>query len=123
MLLFQALPACDFELHRRGLETAKKVEAVNDGAAWILRFIDYHCPKAERAIDFAYAQSYVGRMGKANLGEETEALKSWFEDRCHQLKHEPPRRLLSELTWFGQQAETAKQEAVMEHGLRYLSRR
>jgi hypothetical protein len=111
------------ELHRRGLGRAEKVVAVNDGAAWIQSFIDYHCPKAERVIDFAHAQSYVGRIGKAILGEETEAFKSWYKDKCHQLKHEPPQALLSELTWFGQQAQTAEQEAVVEHGLRYLAQR
>ena len=62
----RSYPAREFEhfalgeLHRRGLEEAKEVVAVNDGAAWIQSFIDYHCPKAVRVIDFAHAQSYVG---------------------------------------------------------------
>ena len=111
------------ELHRRGLGTAKEVVAVNDGAAWIQSFIDYHCPNAVRIIDFAHAQSYVGLMGKAILGEETEAFTAWYQKKSHQLKHEPPNRLLADLAWFGQQAQTIEQEIAIERGLSYLSRR
>ena len=38
------------ELHRRGLERARTVVAVNDGAQWIQSFIDYHCPQAVRIM-------------------------------------------------------------------------
>ena len=125
----RSYPAREFEryalgeLHRRGVEEAKQVVAVNDGAAWIQSFIDYHCPKAVRIIDFAHARSYVGLMGKAILGEETKAFTSWFEEKSHQLKHEPPNRLLADLAWFGQQAQSIEQETAVGRGLNYLSRR
>jgi len=111
------------ELHRRGVEKAKEVVAVNDGAAWIQSLIDYRCPKAVRVIDFVHAQSYVGLIGKALLGEETEAFTSWYQKKSHQLKQEPPNRLLADLAWFGQQARTIEQEIAVERGLSYLSRR
>jgi hypothetical protein len=111
------------ELHRRGLDEAQKVVAVNDGAAWIQSFNDYHCPQAVRVIDFAHAQGYVAQIGKAILGEETTELKAWLKDKAHQAKHEPPQRLLSELAWFGHQAQTDEQKTVIEQGLRYLSQR
>jgi len=125
----RSYPAREFEryalgeLHRRGLEQAKEVVAVNDGAAWIQSFIDYHCPKAVRVIDFAHAQSYVGLIGKAILGEETTDFKAWYRAKSHQLKHKPPNHFLSELAWFGQQAQTTEQEVAIERGLSYLSRR
>ena len=125
----RSYPARDFEryalaeLHRRGMEKAKEIVTVNDGATWIQSFIDYHCPEAVRVIDFAHALGYVGGIGKTILGEETQAFNTWFKTKSHQLKHEPPHRLLSELAWFGQKAETMEQEAVIESGLSYLSRR
>lgn len=125
----RSYPARDFEryalteLHRRGMEKAKEIVTVNDGATWIQSFIDYHCPEAVRVIDFAHALGYVGCIGKTILGEETKAFNTWFKTKSHQLKHEPPHRLLSELAWFGQKAETMEQEAVIESGLSYLSRR
>lgn len=39
------------ELHWRGVERAKAVCAVTDGAEWLQGFIDDHCPKALRILD------------------------------------------------------------------------
>lgn len=111
------------ELYRRGLSEAETVVTVNDGAVWIQSFIDYHCPKAVRVIDFAHALSYVGQIGKTMLGEETDAFHTWFQEKSHQLKHQPPQRLLSELALFGQQAQTDEQAVAIEHGMRYLADR
>lgn len=57
-----------YEWQRRGGENAERVAAVNDGAAWIQAFIDYHCPQAIRVIDFAHAQAYLAIIGKAISG-------------------------------------------------------
>ena len=111
------------ELHRRGIERAAVKVAVNDGSAWIQSFIDYHCPKAVRIIDFAHATSYVAKIGRAVLGEESVKFPGWFRAACHQIKHEPPQRFLPELTWFGQQAQGLEQEMAIDQALRYLRRR
>ena len=96
---------------------------MNDGSEWIQSFIDFHCPKAVRVIDFSHAQEYLARMGKAILGENTEAFSSWYQKQSHQLKHQPPNRLLSELAWFGQRAQTVEQEAQVYRTMHYLTRR
>jgi len=111
------------ELHRRGLEGATKVVAVNDGSEWIQSFIDYHCPKAVRIIDFSHAQGHLAQMGKAILGENTEAFSSWYKNQSHQLKHQPPNRLLSDLAWFGRQAQTVEQQAQVYRTMHYLTHR
>lgn len=53
------------ELHRRGVERAEAVCAVTDGAEWLQGFIDDHCPKALRILDFAHGAEYVSAMGQA----------------------------------------------------------
>ena len=111
------------ELHHRGVEKAKKVVTVNDGAVWIQSFVDYHCPRAVRILDFSHAQSHLAKMGKVLLGEETAAFKSWYDDVSHQLKHEPPQRFLRKLAWYGQQAQTDEQKVVVDQVLRYLVKR
>ena len=111
------------ELHRRGLEGAKNVVAVNDGSQWIQSFIDFHCPKAVRIIDFSHAQGYLARMGKAILGQNTETFSSWYKNQSHQLKHQPPNKLLSHLAWFGQRAQTLEQEAEVQRTMHYLTQR
>jgi hypothetical protein len=39
------------EIHRRGVENAKQVAAVMDGADWEQSFVDFHCPRAIRILD------------------------------------------------------------------------
>jgi hypothetical protein len=111
------------ELHRRGLEKAKTVVAVNDGAAWIQSFIDYHCPKAIRIIDFAHALEHVADAGKAIWDEESDTFKGWFEHMAHQLKHKPPQRTLADLRLLQPKAKNSEQEAALDCATHYLRKR
>lgn len=111
------------ELHRRGLEKAQTVVAVNDGAAWIQSFLDYHCPTAERIIDFAHAASHVARAGKAVWDEESETFKNWFGDACHRLKHKPPTETLGTLRLLQAKAKSDEQAAQIDSALFYLQSR
>ncbi len=53
------------ETHRRGLERAAAVCAVQDGAEWRPRLVDYHRPDAVRILDFAHAASAISDIGEA----------------------------------------------------------
>lgn len=53
------------ELHRRGIEAARRVGAVVDGAVWCQSFIDLHYPAAIRILDFAHAAAYVTMIAQA----------------------------------------------------------
>jgi hypothetical protein len=53
------------ETHRRGLEWAAEVCAVQDGAEWLQGLVDYHRADAVRIIDFAHAAEYVNGIGQA----------------------------------------------------------
>lgn len=111
------------ELHRRGLENAVTVVAVNDGAEWIQRFIDYHCPQAVRIIDFAHALEHIADAGKAIWGEGSDAFKNWFERMAHQLKHDPPQRTVADLRLLQPKANTDEQAATLDQAIHYLQRR
>ena len=111
------------ELHRRGLEKATTVVAVNDGAEWIQHFLDYHCPDAERIIDFAHAASYVAQAGKAIWDEEGETFKGWFAAACHRLKHRPPEETTANLRLLQPKAKTDEQMAQIDGALYYLNKR
>lgn len=111
------------ELHHRGLERAKTVVAVNDGAEWIQSFIDYHCPQAVRIIDFAHALGYIADAGKAIWGEGSAAFKNWFERMAHQLKHDPPQRTVADLRLLQPKAKTDEQAATLDQAIHYLQRR
>jgi hypothetical protein len=47
------------ELRRRGIERAKQVCAIQDGAEWIQGFVQGHRHDALRILDFAHAASYI----------------------------------------------------------------
>lgn len=125
----RSYPAREFEryswaeLHRRGLEKATTVVAVNDGAEWISSFLDYHCPQAQRIIDFAHAASYLAKAGKAIWEEESVTFKHWFASACHRLKHRPPEETIANLRLLQPKAKTDEQMAPIDSALFYLNKR
>lgn len=125
----RSYPAREFEryalaeLHRRGLENAGQVVAVNDGAEWIQRFLDYHCPRAKPILDFAHAASYVARAGKAIWDEESETFKDWYQAACHRLKHDPPEETVANLRLLRPKAKTEAQLAQIDAAIFYLETR
>ena len=85
------------ELHRRGTERAEAVCAVTDGAEWLQGFVDEQCPTALRILDFAHAAEYVNAFGQA-ASEAGEALApTWLDQQLHDLKHDGPEPVLTEL--------------------------
>jgi hypothetical protein len=85
------------EIQRRGIENAKEVAAVMDGADWEQNFVDFHCPQAVRILDFAHAAGHIHPIGECVHGEHTPESQAWLKARLHRLKHEGPDTLLSEI--------------------------
>jgi hypothetical protein len=108
------------ELHRRGLERAERVIAVSDGAEWIQGFLDYHCPKALRILDFPHAASRISQIGDVVLGEGTAASSAWRSKQLHALKQEGPSGVLADLRSL---AAGRLEVAVVAENLGYLERR
>lgn len=88
------------ETHRRGLERAAAVCAVQDGAEWLQRFVDYHRADAVRILDFAHAAEYINEIGQAVQAVGGRLPTTWFEGMRHRLKHQGPQRVLKHLTWL-----------------------
>jgi len=109
------------ETHRRGLERAKRVCAVCDGAEWEQKFIDYHRPDAVRILDFPHASEYVAAAGRSVYGEGSAEFGRWFDAQRHQLRHGEEEEVLSELRRLAQQ-EPSSQELI-EEKLQYLRKR
>ena len=108
------------EMHRRGVENAGQVGAVQDGADWEQGFIDYHCPKAVRILDFAHAGEHISQVGQSVYGENTSQAQQWLGERLHQLKEEGPTPILTELNRLVQQHPQATE--ITTH-LAYLEKR
>jgi len=88
------------ETHRRGLEQAAEVCAVQDGAEWLQGLVDYHRADALRILDFAHAAEYVNEIGQAVRAAGGRLPTTWLEGVLHRLKHQGPARVLKHLTWL-----------------------
>jgi hypothetical protein len=108
------------EMHRRGVENAKEVAAVMDGAEWEQSLIDHHCPKAVRILDFAHAAEHINQIGEFLHGEHTPESKTWLEKHLHQLKHAGPKKILLE---FQKLQRKHPQEQTVTGNLAYLKKR
>jgi hypothetical protein len=108
------------EMHRRGVEKAKEVAAIMDGAEWEQGFTDYHCPGAVRILDFPHAAEHVNSIGESLYGEHTPESLAWLSERLHQLKQEGPDELLLEFQKL--QKEYPQVEAIASN-LSYLEKR
>jgi hypothetical protein len=82
------------EIRRRGLEQAKEVIAVQDGAEWLQGFVDAHRSDAVRILDFAHASSYVSELGEAIQAAGRTLHPRWMRSVLHRLKHDGPTRVL-----------------------------
>jgi hypothetical protein len=61
------------ELHRRGLERARAVAAVQDGAVWLQGFMDFHRPDALRILDWPHAAQRLTAIAEPLFGVGTAA--------------------------------------------------
>ena len=88
------------ETHRRGLERATEVCAVQDGAEWLQGLVDYHRADAVRILDFAHAAEYINDIGQAVQAAGGRLPARWLEGVLHRLKHQGPARVLRHLSWL-----------------------
>jgi hypothetical protein len=72
------------ECHRRGVETAPAVAAVQDGAVWLQGLVDAYRPDAVRILDWPHASQRLTSITDHVFGEGTERsqraaarLRSW----------------------------------------------
>lgn len=85
------------ELHRRGIERARRVGAVVDGAAWCQSFIDYQYAEAVRILDLPHAAEYITRIGQT-LGHDGPLLSDAERVRvCDALQQHGPTAVLPQL--------------------------
>lgn len=73
------------ELHRQGVDGARAVAAVQDGALWLQGFVDYHRPDAVRILDWPHAAEHLTGVAEALFGTGTRRaqraairLRSWL---------------------------------------------
>ena len=107
------------ETHRRGVERATEVCAVQDGAQWLQGLVDSHRADAVRILDFAHAAEYINEIGQAVQAEGGRLPARWLEGVLHRLKHQGPQRVLRHLRWLAARSPSPTVQA----NLAYLQKR
>jgi hypothetical protein len=70
-----------------GLEQAKQIVVLGDGAPWIWKLADEHFPGAVQIVDLYHAQEHVWQVARAVYGPQTVAAEAWAKDACDLLAH------------------------------------
>ena len=100
------------EIRRRGIERAKDVCAIQDGAEWIQGFVQSHRHDALRILDFAHAAKYVYDIA-ARVREGAGHLPAtWEEGVLHRLKHEGPTRALCHLSRLTRRSPQIQEQVI-----------
>lgn len=86
-----------FELHRRGIEGARRVGAVVDGALWCQSFVDLHYPAAVRILDFAHAAEYLTAIAQTTGVDGPLLSPAQLVELRHALKHTGPAAVMPQL--------------------------
>lgn len=76
------------ETFTRGIEQAKAVAAVTDGAVWIQEFVDLPCQAATRILDFPHAAQRICAIAQIAGGEDNALVQHGHAAQLHALKHQ-----------------------------------
>ena len=85
------------EVHRRGVQTAETVAAVNDGSPWTQGVVAIYRPDAIRILDFPHALEHLTLAAQGCFGAGTLAAQTWWRKQAHDLKQEGPTPVLAAL--------------------------
>lgn len=67
------------EAHRRGLEQAKRVVFIGDGAAWLWQMAEEHFPTAIQILDWYHVTGYVRQAAQALYPQDAPLRTQWAE--------------------------------------------
>ena len=70
-----------------GLEQAKQIVVLGDGAPWIWKLASQHFPGAVQIVDLYHAQEHVWQVARTVYGPQTLAAEVWAKDACDLLVH------------------------------------
>jgi hypothetical protein len=71
-----------------GMDSADRWIAISDGGNGLEEFLKVNFPRVDVVIlDFYHAAEYLGKIAQAWYPTDAEALKTWMEQWCHDLKH------------------------------------
>ena len=92
-----------------GLEHAREVVVLGDGADWIWNLAAEHFHGATEILDYYHAAAYLWKLVPVLYGEDSPQGQRWAEERCRDLQAHGPQALLRALRRRKPRSEAARE--------------
>jgi hypothetical protein len=69
------------EAKRRGIDRAREIVILGDGAPWIWNIAEEHFPGARQIVDLYHAREHYAKVAKICLGQQKDKMGRWMEER------------------------------------------
>ena len=85
------------EACRRGLEKAKQIVCISDGARWIWMMVFICFPVRTEILDWWHAIEYVWTIARESFGEDSEQAAAWVSEQKRLLRTQGVRQVLASI--------------------------
>jgi len=99
------------EAKRRGVEWAKRLTSVNDGALWIWVLAPLCYPLAVEVVDWWHAVERLWKVGNLVFGQGSELANAWVKARKDGLWRGEVAKVIGALRWVRSGSEEVTKEA------------
>ncbi len=82
---------------RSGLQRARQLVVLGDGAVWIWHLAADHFPQAVQIVDIWHAREHVWKVARAVFGPNTPQASAWAEHACSLLAQGKIENLVEEI--------------------------
>lgn len=103
-----------------GVQGAKQVVVIGDGAEWIWNLADHHYLGATQIVDVWHAREHIYALAAAYYGPDSPQGKRWAQNHCRDLKTHGPGKLLGALKRM--RPKTAAQQEAVRRETGYFTR-
>jgi hypothetical protein len=105
----------------RGLERAREVVVLGDGARWIWELAKEHFPEAIQILDFWHAKQRLWEVGYAVWGKGSPRAKEWVEKQIeHKLIHGDVAGLVAEIAMLPKiEPPPGEKKSIPEQAMEY----
>jgi len=107
------------EADRRGLNQAKQVVGLGDGAPWVWGLFDFHFPGAVQIVDFYHAAEHLSGIARLLHPDEEAQRKAWFQTARKKLKRGRVAEIIAEVK---SAPGRGKKKEEMEKALAYFEK-
>ncbi len=108
------------EAQRRGIDSAKNVCVLGDGALWIWNIAEEQFPGATQVVDLCHAREHYWNVARVYFGNDASKMNEWAERRREELdigKVEDVIAAIKELS-----ASAGKEKGVYEREISYFGK-